>query len=186
MKIIKKTISLIAIGALILSLIGCKNESIETNGAIEDNKNELLNSKNETSNFITEDEIWNEAQNIANVVLENTGEKTILGVKSILEYVETSEDVKKASDEMLFNLLQKVKKSYDSRDTLDNKYTYLYIVACVHNRISDEFKKVYIDKTLNLEEDETLLIEVEGLQEAVADVYGSMISDLRKLDRTKH
>lgn len=176
MKIIKKVTYLVLICLLTVLFFGCKNKSLDNN----------IVSKGSTNDFITEDDVWNEAQNIANVVLENTGEKTILGVKSILEYVETSEEVKKASDEMLFNLLQKVKKSYDSRDTLDNKYTYLYVVACVYNRISDEFEKVYIDKTLNFEENKTLLIEVEGLQEAVSNVYGSMISDLRKMDRTKY
>lgn len=134
---------------------------------------------------VTEDDIWSEAQDVAKKVIDETGEKTISGVDLLLGFAENSDKVNEISDEMLFNLLQKVKDNYKPADTLENQYTYLYIVTCVYDRISEQYKKVHIFETLNLDEvDETLLIEVEGLRDAVSDVYGSMISDLRKKDRT--
>lgn len=183
MKIIKITMSLIAICLLTLSLLGCKDESIETDRVNEDNISELLEYKDETSNFITEDEIWNEANIIAKDTFQSYGNNTIEGLKIVSDKAkENAENTIKTIDESLLETtIQKIKESYNSDKSIEGLYRILYVDGFIKDKLWSD----YINVAKNSNDDEEKKQAFEYFEESskqFSDLYSPIIKLLRKED----
>ena len=186
MKITKRIIVLIAICALTLSTIGCKNADVDS--VVENKVTEVLGNKEQTNIFITEDDIWSEANKIAKDTFQSYGNNTIEGLKIVSDKAKENAEntIKTIEESLLETTIQKIKESYNSDKSIEGLYRILY----VDGFIKDKLWADYMNIAKNSNDDEEKKQAFEYFEEAskqYSEFYSFIVQLLRKEDiRNKH
>lgn len=184
MKKIKKITFLTSILLFTLLFYGCNNSKPTDNSIKNNTPTKSLKDKNiNSNNFITEDEIWNDASLIAKDITESYGNNTIEGLKVVSDKAkESAQSTSKSIDDNLIKTTEpKIRKSYKEDHSINGLYKILYVDAFIKNKLSSD----YLNKVKNIDNDqekEQIFNNYKDISAPYDDLYSPIIQLLRKED----
>lgn len=173
MKKTKSIIFLTFILSFTLLLYGCNN-----------NQNESLEKKASNNNFITEDELWNDASVIAKDIANSYGDNTIKGLQVVSdkakEYAENT--TKSIDDNLLKTTEHEIREYYKKDNSVEGLYKILYVDALIKDKLFAD----YLNEVKNTDDEQMKKQIFDNYKETSTpydDLYSPIVQLLRKEDK---